>query len=246
MQRNRKTTIVKYSHLGHSKECRSAKHSIRGQMIEYIVAPFIVLKLHLNVGLRGYILFSMFLVCLDFSFAQKVVRYKCDKDGNQSVIIDDREFKIGGNKYRISLSGCQVPFKTRVYLFSCSSFSYLSSAMEILLKFDDGGIINLHNFTINTSQLTVPGSAITIGGITSFIPSKDVDYYMSSLFVGSNLISKIENHKIVKIRIFDGINFIDKEYSPNSLGKFIRKSIKLINEKLDHPQNQPQGIYDGF
>jgi hypothetical protein len=57
--------------------------------------------------------------------------------------------------------------------------------------------------------------------------------------------NKIDTYGITKIRISNGVEYFDKTYKNNSLGKFLTKCRKNINKRLEHPL-KTKNLFDDF
>ena len=91
----------------------------------------------------------------------------------------------------------------------------------------------------------MPSYGVTIGTITSITPSTQADYYSSVYELKEEDMNKIDIYGISKIRISNGVEYFDKKYRSNSLGKFLTKCRKSIKKRLDNPLKSGD-IFDDF
>lgn len=179
------------------------------------------------------------------SYAQKVSVDRIEEDGRHQIMTDGKNFHIGGIKYNICMKVYETSY-SKDWCLLISSLSYISRySARVLLKFDDGDIIDLPVNNVHIGKITLPSYGVTIGNITSYSPSTEADYYSSVYGLSNGDLEKIESHKIVKIRFSDGADFRDKEFENNSLGRFLRKCHKNIQERLNNPLRE-KNIYDDF
>ena len=107
-----------------------------------------------------------------------------------------------------------------------SSFNTIPENTVILLKLYDGQVIELPVNNVHTGDVTLPGYVYNIGKIGYVSPSSSATYYSSVYVISSADLIRIETHGIEKIRIGNSIQFVDKEWSNNSLGKYLTKCRK--------------------
>lgn len=178
-------------------------------------------------------------------YSQKISLDRMEEDGRHQIMTESKDYNIGGAKYRICMKIYETPYEKNWCLL-IGSLSYISKySARILLKLDDGDIIDLPVNNVNIGKVTLPSYGVTIGNITSYSPSSDVDYYSSIYCLSEDDLEKIDNHRIIKIRFSDGSNYRDKEFDNNSLGNFLRKCHKNIQDRMDNPLKE-KSIYDGF
>lgn len=192
------------------------------------------------------ILAILLLVCAVPSFAQEVSVDRIEEDGRHQIMTEGKNFNIGGVRYNICMKVYESAY-SKDWCLLISSLSYISKySARVLLKLDNDDIIDLPVNNVHVGKLTtMPSYGVTTGSITFYSPTKEADYYSSVYGLSTDDLDKIENHKIVKIRFSDGTDFRDKEFESNSLGKFLRKCHKNIQERIDNPLKE-KSIYDGF
>ena len=93
----------------------------------------------------------------------------------------------------------------------------------MLLKLGNGDIVYLPVNNVHVGKVTMPSYGVTIGTITSITPSTQADYYSSVYELKEEDMNKIDIYGISKIRISNGVEYFDKKYRSNSLGKFLNK-----------------------
>lgn len=177
-------------------------------------------------------------------YAQKVSTDRIESDGRHQIMTTSKCFSIDGVRYKFCMKIFEGTYSSDWCLL-ISSFHYIPESAEVLLKLGNGDIMYLPCNNVNVGNVTIPGYGITIGGITSISPSSDVKYYSSLYELSLEKINEIAKYGIKKIRISTGTTFRDKEFSRNSLGKFLVKCHKNIQERLDNPLER-KGLFDDF
>ena len=192
--------------------------------------------------MRQILLLFLFTMSINIS-AQKVYYDRIEKDGSHRVMTTGEDFKIGGKKFSFALSA-QVSQNDSVWVLIVSSYEYISSSAEILLKLGDDENVHLKCFLVNRGEIKKPGYGVIIGNIYFEEESKNVDHYSSTYLIKPEEIDRIVNLGINKIRISTGEGLRDKVFRNNNLGKYLAKCKNLILESFNHPHNTD--IYDGF
>lgn len=193
--------------------------------------------------MRKTVLFILFGICLNIS-AQKVKVDRIENDGRRQLMTSSKSIMLGKKEYTFSLKLFTDVISSEWCLL-ISSFSYISPSAEVLIKLSNDEIIHLYCNNVNDGKINMPGYGIPIGNITYYSPASQENYYSSIYIFSTEDLEKIETYEIKKIRFSPGTDFYDKEFSNNTLGKFIKKGRKKILEKL---KNTPttKNIYDGF
>lgn len=182
-------------------------------------------------------------VCMNMS-AQKISVDRIENDGRHQIMTSSKDYSIDGAKYSISMKVYESSYRTDWCLL-ISSFYYIPSSAEVLLRLGNDELIYLQCNNVRVGQVTTPGYGIPIGSITYISPSKEVDYYSSIYELKPSDLDKIEEYGIKKIRISSGTSYRDKEFSSNTLGKFLKKCRRKIQERLDNPLEK-KGLFDDF
>lgn len=190
-------------------------------------------------------IFIIFACMLTISvYAQKVSLDRIESDGKHQIMTSSKDFSIEGAKYSFCMKVFEG-FYTTDWCLLISSYNYISDHAEVLLKLGNGELMYLPCNNVNKGKVSTPGYGIPIGTITYITPSKEVDYYSSLYALSTEQIDKIAMYGIRKIRISTGTAYRDKEFPGNSLGKFLVKCCKKIQERLDNPQKK-KSLYDDF
>ena len=176
--------------------------------------------------------------------AQKISVDRIETDGSHQIMTKTKDFTIDGTKYSFGMKVYETSF-SKDWLLLISSYHYISNSTEVLLKLGNDDIIYLPVNNVNVGKVTMPGYGVTIGTITSISPTRQVDYYSSVYELKEEDMNKIDTYGITKIRISNGVEYLDKTYKNNSLGKFLTKCRKNINKRLEHPLKS-KNLFDDF
>lgn len=193
--------------------------------------------------MRKFLLFLILCTSLNL-YAQKISVDRIENDGRRQIMTKSKAIRVGKGTFDFSLKTFSDASSID-WCLTISSFSYISSAAEVLLKLGNGEIIHLNCNNLHEGKINTPGYGIPMGNITYFSPSTDADYYTSLYLISYNDLDRIAENGITKIRFSDGTNYFDKEFSNNSLGKYLKKGRKNIQERLLN-SIQKGGLYDDF
>lgn len=180
--------------------------------------------------------------------AQSISVDRMESNGKHQIMTSTKDYKIGGIKYSFGLKIYEDRYDTD-WLLLVSSFNTIPDNTVILMKLKNGDVIELPVNNVHTGDITLPSYVYNIGKIGYVSPSSSATYYSSVYVISSADLIRIETHGIEKIRIGNSIQFVDKEWSNNSLGKYLTKCRKKILERLEKSRNknkESRSFYDGF
>lgn len=177
--------------------------------------------------------------------AQKVDIDRIEKDGRHQIMTTSRDFYVDDAEYRFTMKIYESAKGIDWHLL-ISSFSYIPSSAEVLLKLGNEEMMYLPCNNVTTGSVTRPGYGISIiRGFTEIYPSKEKEYYSSIYDLTPEKLDKIAEFGIKKIRISTGVKYRDEVFRGNPLGKFIVRCRKNIQERLDNPPKN-KNLYDDF
>ena len=191
-------------------------------------------------------IFVLFICMLALSAnAQKVDVDRIENDGRHQIMTTSRDFYVDDAEYRFTMKIYESAKGIDWHLL-ISSFSYIPSSIEVLLKLGNGELMHLPCNNVTTGSVTRPGYGISIiRGFTEIYPSKEKEYYSSIYDLTPEMMDKIAEFGIKKIRISTGVKYRDEVFRGNPLGKFIVRCRKNIQERLDNPPKK-KNLYDDF
>ena len=192
------------------------------------------------------VLFLMLLLSVSFIElnAQKIYLDRIETDGRHQIMTKAEDFIIDGDKFSFGMKVFESSFN-KVWLLLISSYHYISNSTEVLLKLGNDDIIYLPVNNVNVGEVTLPSYGVTVGSITQISQPKKVNYYSSVYELCEDDMNKIDTYGIKKVRISTGVKYRDKTYSNNLLGKYITKSRKIIQDRLDNPLKS-KSLFDDF
>ncbi|MBR5170433.1 MAG: hypothetical protein IKW85_07685 [Muribaculaceae bacterium] len=182
------------------------------------------------------------------TYAQSISVDRIETNGKHQIMTSTKDYKIGGIKYSFGLKIYEDRYDTD-WLLLVSSFNTIPDNTIILMKLNNGDIIELPVNNVHTGDVTLPGYVYNIGKIGYVSPSSSATYYSSVYVISPADLTRIETYGIEKIRIGNSIQFVDKKWSNNSLGKYLTKCRKKILERLEKSQNknkESRSFYDDF
>ena len=194
------------------------------------------------------VLAFLFILCALPIKAQSISVDRIESDGRHQIMTTTKDYKIGGIKYSFSLKIYEDRYDTD-WLLLVSSFNTIPDNTIILMKLKNGDVIELPVNNVHTGDITIPGHVYNIGNIGYVNPSSSATYYSSVYVISPADLIRIETHGIEKLRIGNDIQFVDKEWSNNSLGKYLTKCRKKILERLEKSKtksNESRSFYDDF
>ena len=194
--------------------------------------------------------FLIIFLCLIWGLsvdAQSISVDRIESDGRHQIMTSTKDYKIGGIKYSFGLKIYEDRCDTD-WLLLVGSFNTIPDNTIILLKLKNGDVIELPVNNVHTGDITLPGYVYNIGRIGYLSPSSSATYYSSVYVISPADLIRIETHGIEKIRIGNSIQFVDKEWSNNSLGKYLTKCRKKILERLEksNKSKESRSFYDDF
>ena len=180
--------------------------------------------------------------------AQSISVDRMESNGKHQIMTSTKDYKIGGIKYSFGLKIYEDRYDTD-WLLLVSSFNTIPDNTIILIKLKNDDVIELPVNNVHTGDVTLPGYVYNIGKIGYVSPSSSATYYSSVYVISSADLIRIETHGIEKIRIGNSIQFVDKEWSNNALGKYLTKCRKKILERLEKSKKknkESRSFYDDF
>ena len=170
-------------------------------------------------------MFSMFV------HAQKISVDRIEENGLHQIMTTTKKFSVDGVTFEIGMKIYEGRYKTDWCLLVSTHHS-MASSCEVVLKLGNCELLYLPCNNLNVGKVNTPGYGIPIGNITYYHPSGEADYYCALFELSPDMIDKIEQHGIIKIRIFTGTEFLDRDYLKNQLGRYLEKCRSLIIKRM--------------
>lgn len=194
-------------------------------------------------------LLIIILICFSaHAFSQKVFVDRLEKDGCRQIMTKTKKIKIGNDKYRIGLKVFKETTHEDWYLL-VSSDNCIPDDAQLLIRFIDDEVIHLYVNNVNIGDITHPAYTMRTSSYSAVTYPSYTSKYYSSLFVLDNeLMDKLSEKGIKKIRItsctsynesdFSYMSIILEDYSGYSkIGNYIKKARKNIQNRLDEVEN---------
>ncbi len=191
-----------------------------------------------------YILPFLLLSC---SVPQKV-SWDRTKEGNVRHIGSKAlETKIDNATYRFNLTVFSGQ-KSKYYCLLISSLWRIENNGIVLIKLGNDETVKLVSDNSNVGEVDWPTYSPIIGGTSTsgVMTTKKVDYYTSIYLLQEDVLSKIEQYGIRKIRIQFGNSYKEQNWKRDKLGKYIRNAHEILELQLQKPVATSKSIEQDF
>jgi hypothetical protein len=187
------------------------------------------------------ILFYTSIQSQDISF-DRIVNNNSRHIGTKSM-----EVKIENAKYDFSLAVISNS-NSNEYSLLISSYWMMEDNCVVMLKLGNNQNVKLTANNLNKGQIDMPVYNPIIGTptVSGMMTTKKVDYYVSLYSLEDELLNKIKEYGITKIRITFGDSYFEKDWRKDELGRFIGKSHKAIEDQLQKPHISKKSIEEDF
>ena len=196
------------------------------------------------VKLKILIVFTLISVSVQ---AQKISFDRIENDNVRHIGTENLKMTIDRATYDFSLTVFSG-LHSKDYCLLISSLWKFEENNVVLLKLGNEEIIKLIANNVNVGQLDYPKYNPIIGGssVSGVMTTQKVDYYVSLYSLDSDLLKKIEQYGIIKIRIGFVNTYYEKIWKNDKLGKFIKRSHERLEEQLQKPHASSKSIENGF
>lgn len=208
------------------------------------------------------ILTSIFLLCSLYTNAQSIKFDGIAEDGRHQINIKDKDYRLGDRDYCIGLKvyESETDLDWRIVISSLKEFT---KDYVVLIKLYNGHIIELKSDSIQSGSYTNPTVTMGTGimypgtGMTNNIgitaPSSVHKWTAIEACIKPEQLDSISNFGIAKFRVGNEYTYDGKEWKKDELGKYLNKSRKKIQDRLDHPMvrnaakiRYPKSVYNNF
>lgn len=157
------------------------------------------------------------------------------------------ETKIDNATYSFSLT-LFSGLHSKDYYLLISSLWRIENDCVVLIKLGNDEAIKLISNKTNVGKVDWTSYKPIIGGTTpsGILTTEKVDYYTSIYSLTPEVLSKIEQYGILKIRIQYGNNYKEESWSIDKLGEHIKNCHELIELQLQKPPATLKSIEDNF
>lgn len=157
------------------------------------------------------------------------------------------ETKIDNATYNFGLTVFSGQ-RSKEYCLLISSLWRMKAEEIVLIKLGNDETIKLISNNVNMGDVDWPTYSPIIGGTStsSVMTTKRVDYYSSIYSLPEDILNKIEEYGIYKIRIQFGSTYKEQSWINDKLGKYIKSSHKLLESQLQKSVAIPKSIEQGF
>lgn len=190
-------------------------------------------------------LFVLFLYMANMLFvdAQHIRTDRIEKDSRHQIMTSAKSISFGRDKFRFSMKIYETANEID-WCLVVSSFCHIPRHAELLLRLGNEKVLHLSCINVKTGIVTQQEN-IRVNSSTNVIVYNNNKFYSSLYEIDEELIDSISVYGIKKIRISLGRSYKDKEFTKNQLGKFLVKSRKKIQKRLDNPLDKRDIKYVG-
>ena len=181
-------------------------------------------------SMKRIIIVVLSMLCMA-AHAQKISVDRIEEDGLHQIMTTTKKFKVDGVAFDIGMKIFEGKHKTSWYLL-VSTYHSMAPSCEVVIKLGNCESLCLPCKNLNVGKIDTPGYGIPIGSITKIYPSGEAEYFSAIFELTPNIINKIEEHGIIKLRISTGTEFLDREYIKNQLGSYLEKCRSVILKKM--------------
>jgi len=193
------------------------------------------------------ILLFFLLIFSVFTQAQKITFDRIEADNIRHIGTENLDLNIDDAKYAFSLTVFSG-LHSKDYCLLIGSIWRIEENCVVMIKLGNEETIKLVANNLNIGQLDYPKYNPIIGGssVSGVMSTQKVDYYVSIYSLDADLLDKIEQYGIIKIRIAFGNTYHEKSWNKDRIGKFIKKSHIRLEEQLEKSISSKQSIESGF
>lgn len=197
--------------------------------------------------MKSTVFFLLILMSAISVNAQKISFDIIEKDGTRHIAIESLGVKIENGTYDFSLAVYSNSY-SKVYTLLISSIWRMKDDCVVMLKLGNEEVVKLNVNNINVGKIDYPSYTPIIGNTSSsgIMSTQKVDYYVSVYKLEKELLYKIKQNGIIKLRISFGDTFFEKSWKKDQIGKHISSSYKKIEEQLQKPHISNKSIEDDF
>ena len=199
--------------------------------------------------MKRYFLLIVVLIYSITINAQKISFDRIEEDGVRHIGTEGKDIKIENATYKFSLTVFSSPNSKR-YCLLISSIWNMDEGCILMIKLKNEEVIKLIANNINVGKVDWPKYDPIIGNSTSsgIMSTEKIDYYVSLYSLDNDLLDKINQEGIVKLRVAFKSKFFEKVWKKDELGKFLKQSQIKIEDQLKkaHISSSTISIEDGF
>jgi hypothetical protein len=196
-----------------------------------------------------YLFISLFCLSLfqNNSYAQKIAYDDIMNDGKRIIGTEGIDEKIQDASYTFRLS-VQSFLDTKIFHLIVGSLWTMDNASIILIRLGNDEVVKLIPLNSNISQIDYPKFNPIVGstGNTGLLSTQKVNYFVSVYNLDYDLLNRIKQFGIVKLRISFGNSFFEKNWKKDELGKFLKKCHIQLENQIKKPHISSKSIEDDF
>ena len=171
-----------------------------------------------------------------FVHAQHIRKDRLEDDGRHQIVTSVKSISFNRDEYRFSMKIYESKKKVS-WCLVMSSFCpiYFATKLHLVLGNDLNMTLPCNNVSVTKADKHKYISTGNTTYVSQLIPT---DYYSSLYRMNPAELDMIDDYGIKAIRIETDSFHKAKEFKKNQLGKFLSKSRKKIQKRLDNPLSE--------
>ena len=193
------------------------------------------------------ILYILFLILSSCSVPKQVSWDRVEEGNVRHIGSKSLETKIDNATYNFSLTVFSGA-KSKYYCLLISSLWRIDNNNIVLLKIGNGEAIKLVSDNINKGEVDWPSYSPIIGGnsYSGVLTTKKADYYSSIYSLDDDVLRKIEQYGVYKIRIEFANTYKEQIWKNDKLGRYMKNAHELLESQLQRPNSSSKSIEQEF
>ncbi len=168
------------------------------------------------------------------------------QNGVRKIVTEPVEMEIGDAIYDFSME-LNSRARSRKYFLGVGSTWKIQKNDILLLKLTNNETVKLTASLVLVEKVNIPKDVTILGGKqTGLSINRKIDYYSALFDIDANVLDRIKEQGIIKMRIEYKDTFFEQNWWSNELGKYITESRKTIDEQSKRPNSATTPIEDGF
>jgi len=192
-------------------------------------------------------IYILFLIPSSCSVPRQVSWDRVEEGNVRHIGSKSLETKIDNATYNFGLTVFSGA-KSKYYCLLISSLWRIDNNNIVLLKIGNGETIKLVSDNINKGQVDWPSYSPIIGGNSNsgVVSTKKTDYYSSIYSLDDDVLRKIEQHGVYKIRIEFANTYKEQIWKNDKLGRYIKNAHEILESQLQKPGSSGKSIEQDF
>lgn len=197
--------------------------------------------------MKRIIFFASLIIFFNSCSVTKIAWDRNEKNEVRHIGTEGIDINIENSTYKFSLTVFSSAY-SKEYFLLIGSRSQIDNKSLLLLKLGNDEIIKLVSDTINVGKVDWPKYIPIIGGkrVLQIVTTEKVDYNVSLYPLDPQVLEKIEQFGVLKLRIPFGYNYKEKNWVVDRLGVYLQENHELIEAQLKENPATLKKIEENF